>query len=114
MVDPPATRQVVHIGLCEGMTRMPTYVYEVINEDGSGGDRFEVVEKMSDDPMTSHPESGEPVRRVFLPTNLNTKGGSKRFTDPDHLAKHGFTRYEKAGDGTYEKTAGDGPDTIQK
>ena len=42
---------------------MPTYVYEVIEEDGQSGERFEVVQRMTDDPLTEHPETGQPVRR---------------------------------------------------
>ena len=43
---------------------MPTYVYEVINEDGAAGERFELVQKMTDPPLTHHPETGQRVRRV--------------------------------------------------
>ena len=43
---------------------MPTYVYVEILEDGSDGAPFEVMQKMSDPPLETHPESGRPVRRV--------------------------------------------------
>ena len=43
---------------------MPTYVYQIINDDGSEGDYFEVVQKMSDEPLTKHAETGAAVRRV--------------------------------------------------
>ena len=43
---------------------MPTYVYAVVKPDGSLGEHFEVVQKMSDVALERHPESGEPVRRV--------------------------------------------------
>ena len=36
---------------------MPTYVYAVILEDGSNGEHFEVVQPMSDDALTKHPEA---------------------------------------------------------
>ena len=93
---------------------MPTYVYVTVSEDGSEGDPFEVIQRMSEAPLTKHPETGQPVRRVIMPTNINTKGSSDRYTDPDHQMKHGFTRYEKSGDGTYDKVFGDGPDTMKK
>ena len=44
---------------------MPLYEYEVVLPDGTAGEVFEVLQPMSDPPLTEHPESGEPVRRVF-------------------------------------------------
>ena len=45
---------------------MATYVYETI--PGRAGDaprRFEVVQSMKEAPLTRHPDTGEPVRRVI-------------------------------------------------
>ncbi|MBT5020185.1 MAG: zinc ribbon domain-containing protein [Planctomicrobium sp.] len=95
---------------------MPTYVYETIQEDGSPGETFEVIQPISDKPLTEHPETGEPVQRVIQPPFI---GGTwsesamhKSTNDNKKLEKMGFTKYVKAGDGTYEKTAGKGPRTI--
>ena len=45
---------------------MATYVYETIpRQDGASSRRFEVVQSMKDAPLTQHPETGEPVRRVI-------------------------------------------------
>nr|VFJ48415.1 MAG: hypothetical protein BECKDK2373B_GA0170837_102043 [Candidatus Kentron sp. DK]VFJ51241.1 MAG: hypothetical protein BECKDK2373C_GA0170839_103138 [Candidatus Kentron sp. DK] len=45
---------------------MPTYVYETIPEDPSTTPRrFEMEQRMSDDPLHTDPESGLPVRRVI-------------------------------------------------
>lgn len=44
---------------------MPTYTYESIPTDGSAPARFEVVQRMNDTPLTSHPDTGEPVRRII-------------------------------------------------
>lgn len=44
---------------------MPTYTYQVISGDGCNGERFEVVQGMRDEPLTVHPRTGEPVRRVI-------------------------------------------------
>ena len=52
---------------------MPTYVYEVIQPDGQPGEQFEVVQPISEAPLTEHPETGEPVRRVIQPVFI---GGS--------------------------------------
>ena len=40
------------------------------NEDGSDGDHFEVIQKMSEPALTTHPETGQPVRRVPTLPNL--------------------------------------------
>ncbi|MEO1203663.1 MAG: zinc ribbon domain-containing protein [Pseudomonadota bacterium] len=45
---------------------MPTYVYETIPADTSVEPRrFEVFQRMNDDPLTADPDSGEPVRRII-------------------------------------------------
>ena len=88
---------------------MPTYVYEVINEDGSGGERFEVFQKMSDAALTAHPQTGKPVRRVFQPPAVHTSGSA---LSNSNLERLGFTKYERAGDGHFEKKAGQGPNVI--
>jgi predicted nucleic acid-binding Zn ribbon protein len=36
---------------------MPTYVYQVITDDGSEGEVFEVVQRMADAPLKTHPET---------------------------------------------------------
>ena len=44
---------------------MPFYLYEEIVAGEKGGRRFEIFQKMSDPPLSVHPETGCPVRRVF-------------------------------------------------
>ncbi len=95
---------------------MPTYLYEVIEDDGSGGERFEVVQPMSDPPLTNHPETGQPIRKVFSVVRIAGKwtdaAMTKNANDPKKLAELGFTQYVKGDDGRYEKRAGKGPQTI--
>ncbi|MHC5115225.1 MAG: FmdB family zinc ribbon protein [Planctomycetota bacterium] len=94
---------------------MPTYVYQVVNPDGSDGETFEVFQKMSDAPLKKHPETGEPVRRVpqaaHVAGNWSDHATKQKLSDKN-LDRLGFTKYQKAGDGHYEKRAGSGPDTI--
>ena len=46
---------------------MPTYVYQTVpRESGAPPSSFEVKQSMRDLPLTVHPETGEPVRRVIL------------------------------------------------
>jgi hypothetical protein len=96
---------------------MPTYVYEVLNEDGTTGERFEVVQKMSDPPLTHHPETGQRVRRVLLPAWIAGSTSPLRMeralADDKKLERLGFTKYVNTGNG-YEKVVGSGPDLAKK
>ncbi|MBI1372409.1 MAG: FmdB family transcriptional regulator [Phycisphaera sp.] len=92
---------------------MPTYEYEIINKDGSPGERFDVFQKMSDAPLTKHPETGKPVRRVisaphiagkFSPLTMG-KGLDKK------LDRLGMTKYSREGGDAIRKS-GKGPDVI--
>ena len=41
---------------------MPTYIYETVEAPNT---QFEVKQSMKDEPLTRHPETGVPVRRVI-------------------------------------------------
>ena len=46
---------------------MTTYVYETIpSKAGEKPRYFEIKQSMKDAPLTKHPETGEPIRRVVL------------------------------------------------
>jgi hypothetical protein len=96
---------------------MPTYVYEVLQEDGAAGERFEVVQKMTDLPLTCHPETGQPVRRVFLPAWIAGSASPMRteraLADDKKLERLGFTKYVNTGEG-YEKVLGSGPELAKR
>jgi len=95
---------------------MPTYVYEVIDKDGEPGERFELVQKMTDPPLTVHPETGQRVRRVFLPARIAGQMSPMRtdraLADDKKLERMGFTKYVKTEHG-YEKTLGSGPELTR-
>lgn len=45
---------------------MATYLYETIPaEEGGQSETFEIQQSMKDAPLTKHPQSGVPVRRVI-------------------------------------------------
>ena len=94
---------------------MPTYVYQVINNDGSEGETFELFQKMSDAALTKHPESGVAIRRVpqapNIPGQWSDQATKQKLSDKN-LDRLGFTKYQNAGDGHFEKKAGSGPDVI--
>lgn len=95
---------------------MPLYVYEVILANGESGEQFEYMQSMADAPLTTHPETGEPVRRVIQAPAIGGKWSDsamgRSVADDKKLDRLGFTKYVKSGDGTYEKRAGKGPDVI--
>ncbi|MEM1028562.1 MAG: FmdB family transcriptional regulator [Planctomycetota bacterium] len=94
---------------------MPVYVYEVVLPDDEVGQRFEVMQPMSDPVLTHHPTTGQPVRRVIQAPNIAgqwSESGARAALSDRNLAEKGFTKYVKTGDGSYEKTVGDGPQEI--
>lgn len=94
---------------------MPTYVYAVVRPDGTDGEVFEVVQSMRDAALTKHPETGKPVRRLVTAPNLSLQwgaGNDKKKLSDKNLDRLGFTKYQNAGGGRFEKTAGTGPDAI--
>jgi len=55
---------------------MPIYEYKCEN-----GHMFEVMQRMSDDPLATCPECGAPVQRVFHPVAIHFKGSGFYNTD---------------------------------
>ena len=55
---------------------MPIYEYRCLN-----GHTFEVVQRMSDDPVETCEECGAPVERVFHPVAVHFKGSGFYTTD---------------------------------
>jgi hypothetical protein len=102
---------------------MPTYVYATVLPDGSRGEQFQVVQRISEPALTHHPETGQPVVRIIQPVAVRTGGdavgslGGSGGGRPavDRLTDKGFTKYERTGDDTWTRTAGkDGPAQIQR
>ena len=76
---------------------MPVYVYRAVGSE----ETFEVRQSMHEAPLTTHPETGEPVERVICAPNIAVgKLGNAS------LSSAGFTKYTKRSDGTYEREAG--------
>jgi len=100
---------------------VPLYVYEILDKtDGEPtGALFETFQSMSEAPLTRHPETGEPIRRAVTAPNIggpwSDSAMTKSANDNQKLEKLGFTKYEKRGDGYYEKTAGkQGPRELHR
>lgn len=62
---------------------MPTYEYRC----RTCGHTFDIVQKMSDDPLTHCPECGGELRKVFAPPAISFKGSGFYATDHGKKAK---------------------------
>ena len=91
---------------------MPIYEYAPTSGqcDKCNG-RFEVMQRMADARLTACPTCAQPCERRISAVAL---GGTYAVTD-DKIKQSGLTKYKKAGDGVYERTAGTGgPDIIHR
>ena len=92
---------------------MPVYQYYEIFPDGSEGEPFEVLQKISEQTLKVHPITGNPVKKYFSAPSINTQysdAKTKKQLDPSNLEKQGFTQYKKDNTtGKYYKSAGTDP-----
>jgi putative FmdB family regulatory protein len=89
---------------------MPIYEYAPISGqcDKCQG-LFEVVQRIADAKLTACPTCGQPCERRISAVAL---GGTYSVSD-DRIKNSGLTKYKKAGNGVYERTAGTGgPEVI--
>ncbi|AWT36696.1 FmdB family transcriptional regulator [Deinococcus actinosclerus] len=56
---------------------MPTYLYKNLET----GEIYELQQSMRDEPYTTHPESGAPVKRVLARPGIAFKGSGFYVTD---------------------------------
>ncbi|MDB5385413.1 MAG: hypothetical protein JWM11_1059 [Planctomycetaceae bacterium] len=92
---------------------MPMYVYEVLDDQGNVCDVFEIIQKITEPPLTRHPETGQPLRMSITAPFVakKTHGDLPKGDISDrNLEKLGFTKYKKRREGGYDKVVGDGPD----
>ena len=94
---------------------MHVYTYQVIEDGGKEGKTFEVIHGMNDPPLKVHPETGQPVRRVYNAPHIAGFGNerqAKQTISDANLEKHGFTKYVRNGKGYYDKHTGRGPENL--
>ena len=92
---------------------MPLYVYEVLNDDGSVAETFEIIQKITDEPLITHPVTGQSVRLTMQAPYVAKKTFGelpKSDLSDRNLEKLGFTKYKKSSKGGYDKVVGDGPE----
>lgn len=85
---------------------MPVYVYESLRT----GEQFELVHSMKDAALKTHPQTGEPIKRVITAPNLGgrySERAAKASVTSENLAKNGFTKLVKnRSTGQYEYAGG--------
>lgn len=74
---------------------MTTYVYETIpQKKGQRPKRYEIQQRITEDALTHHPETGEPIRRLisgglgYMKSKEAKAGGSAGFDGHDHGHDH--------------------------
>ncbi len=90
---------------------MPIYEYQAVGQDSCDHckNAFDVMQKLSEEPLKFCPECHNPVRRKISRPNLAKPAPS---LSRENIEKHGLTQFKKVEKGVYEKTAGKGPDYI--
>ena len=83
---------------------MPTYEYLC----RACGHTFEIVQKMTEDSLTTCPECGGELRKVFAPPAITFKGSGFYATD------HGKKTKTPPGDGPSEKKPSDAKPSEKK
>jgi len=81
---------------------MPTYEYRCRD----CGHSFDIIQKMSDDPLTHCPECGGELRKVFAPPAISFKGSGFYATDHGKKAKPASGEAKKDGASTPSKDGG--------
>ena len=80
---------------------MPIYEYRC-----ERGHTFEVMQRMTDDPLTVCDEHGTPVQRVFHPVAVHFKGSGFYNTD--------YGKNKKSGAGSENKSESSGSDSKKE
>jgi putative FmdB family regulatory protein len=86
---------------------MPIYEYKCAK-----GHVCEVMQKMTDEPLTTCPECGAPVQRVFHPVAVHFKGSG--FYNTDYGTKRRAREAEKSASDGADKTESKAKETKKK
>jgi putative FmdB family regulatory protein len=91
---------------------MPFYTYQNATEESCDycANGFDMLQRLSAEPVTFCPECGNKVKKVISAPNVVS--GKAHLTTDKNAQEKGFTKYKRAGKGVYEKTAGKGPKYI--
>lgn len=91
---------------------MPVYKYLVINKSNAP-EYIEIEQEVNDPPLSIHPVTSEPIKRVLTSPTLTLNHSSareKKILSPDHLANNGFSVLKRdSGSKKYIQTVGKNP-----
>ncbi|HOA74377.1 MAG TPA: zinc ribbon domain-containing protein [Phycisphaerae bacterium] len=86
---------------------MPVYEYQSKDPEGKScyrcRDAFDVMQSMSDPPLTVCPECGNPVERLISLPNVSTAQSVRSMLSDKNLKAKGFTKLVNEGDGKFRK-----------
>jgi putative FmdB family regulatory protein len=85
-------------------------IYEYRRPDGT---TFEVMQKFSDEPLTTDPETGVPVERVFRPPAIHFKGKGFHNTDYGTRKRNREKAAESSSDGASSSTSDAKPSSSE-
>ena len=87
---------------------MPIYTYQIVTPADDGA-ILDIFQPLDTPPLTRHPDTGVPLRKLITAPNLPLKHGNsaeKTKLSDANVARNGFTKDVREGKGRYVKTAG--------
>lgn len=92
---------------------MPLYLYQGLKTQAV----FELAHSMHESSLAIHPETGEPLKRLYTSPHVASQHSAKAIQNSlsdKNLAEKGFTKYEKVKTGHYQRTLGNqGPSDLR-
>lgn len=86
---------------------MPVYEYRAKDPEHQScyrcRDGFDQVQSMSDPPLTTCPECGQPVERLISLPNVSTAQSTRSMLSDKNLKAKGFTKLVNEGGGKFRK-----------
>ncbi len=86
-------------------------IYEYRRQDGSS---FEVMQKFSDPPLTTDPETGQPVERIFRPPAIHFKGKGFHNTDYGTRKRNREKEASSSSEGSSSSTSDSSSSSSEK
>ena len=86
---------------------MPVYEYQAKNPESASCYRcregFDFIQSMSDAPLTTCPECGQPIERLISVCSVSTTQSTRSMLSDKNLKAKGFTKLVNEGGGKFRK-----------